>query len=56
MFLKFLAVLYELLYERVFGVEQPLSIGHEMMNSKPSVNQTAKPGASVQNPDKTVNG
>jgi len=29
-----LAILYELLYERVFGMEQPVRIALEMINSK----------------------
>jgi len=30
-----LAILYEWLYERVFGVEQPVRIALEMIHSKP---------------------
>jgi len=29
------AILYELLYERVLGMEQPVSIALEMISSKP---------------------
>ena len=49
-----LAILYEILYERVFGVDQPMTASDEMINNKPAASHTPK--ATINNSEKTING
>ena len=53
MLLLFLAILYELLYERVFGVDQPMTASDEMINNKPAAPHNLK--ATANNSEKIVN-